>query len=227
VSSPRPLVRRPAFLGGVAAALGLVVLTALVVAHDGRPFGWDVAVHSWLRDHRTAGLTTGARVLTATGTGVPAYGLAAVAGLLRGGFRPWWQRAVAAMAVLAAVQLLRLGLATLVGRPRPPASDWASAAGGFAFPSGHTTSSALVAVLLVVALLRRPSGRSPAGGVLAVLWAAGVGVTRVYLGVHWPSDVLAGWLLVLALALPLVALTVGPQQGPLTSPTDPKELPCG
>jgi undecaprenyl-diphosphatase len=213
----------------VAAAVLLAVLTVLVSAHDGRPFGWDAAIHDWLRDHRTTGLTTRARLLTATGTGVPAYLLAATAGLLGGGFRPWWQRALAAAATLGLVQLLRLGFATAVGRARPPSADWAAAAGGAAFPSGHTTSSAVVAALFVVALRSRATPGRPgsAGAAVAVLWAVGVGLTRAYLGVHWPSDVLAGWLLVLALTLLVLALTGPVRRWSGPSPTDPQELPCG
>jgi membrane-associated phospholipid phosphatase len=91
------------------------------------------------------------------------------------------------------VQVVRLALMIVMDRPRPPVADWATMASGMALPSGHTTTSAMVAALFVVALGRRrpPRVRFAAGVTAAVLWAIGVGVTRVYLGVHWPTDVVA------------------------------------
>ncbi|WTQ63891.1 phosphatase PAP2 family protein [Streptomyces sp. NBC_00161] len=75
-----------------------------------------------------------------------------------------------------------------VVRPRPPVGDRAMYATGFAFPSGHTTS-AVTAGLLVWALSRR---MGPAvlrtSSVLLAGWAVTVGISRIYLGVHWTTD---------------------------------------
>lgn len=63
----------------------------------------------------------------------------------------------------------------------------------YSFPSGHAQSSiALFGIMAVVAARLRPS-TSSALTLAAPLWAFGVGASRVILGVHWPSDVVAGW----------------------------------
>jgi undecaprenyl-diphosphatase len=74
-------------------------------------------------------------------------------------------------------------------RPRP--ALWVSLRPEhtFSFPSGHAMDTAAFAAALYFAL--PPSRRSWAG--LAALFALGVGWARMYLGVHYPSDVLAGW----------------------------------
>ncbi|WP_431782511.1 phosphatase PAP2 family protein [Streptomyces chumphonensis] len=89
-------------------------------------------------------------------------------------------------------------LKALVGRDRPVFPDPVDSAHFHAFPSGHVmTATVVCAVLLVLALRETRAGRR---GPRAVLWTLaavsvlGVGFTRVYLGVHWPADVIAGWL---------------------------------
>ena len=133
---------------------------------------------------------------------------------------------VAAVAVLASLLLWRRGLRVavagapiaafgvaavtvsivkqVVGRVRPPVGLRLVSESDASFPSGHATDSAavLLTIALVVAVfvLRRPIAR-----VLAVLSAGllsgAVGASRLVLGVHWPSDVFAGWALGVSAAL--------------------------
>ncbi|QNP62046.1 phosphatase PAP2 family protein [Streptomyces genisteinicus] len=92
---------------------------------------------------------------------------------------------------------LQQTLKALVGRDRPQWPDPVDTAQFAAFPSGHAMTATLTCGLLLW-LLHRDGvrGRARAWAVaLAAVSVAGVGFTRVYLGVHWPSDVLGGWLL--------------------------------
>ncbi|WP_392842267.1 phosphatase PAP2 family protein [Streptomyces sp. LN500] len=203
--APRIRTALGAVLIGV---VGLLGLTAVVLtARHGSVLPIDRAAHTWSLHHRPAALVTEARVVTATGTGAFPYTAAVAAGLTAGrDMRHRLAYAAGALAFLLLGQALRLGLMESIGRPRPAVGDWATHASGFAFPSGHATTSALMAGLLVAAIghrawLRRAraatSGRSIGTAAVAVLlgcWAAAVGMSRVLLGVHWVTDVVAGWL---------------------------------
>lgn len=87
-------------------------------------------------------------------------------------------------------------LKALVGRPRPEIVPHLTAAGGDSFPSGHSFNSAVVFIAIALAfatLSARQSVRLTMIGA-AVALSAAVAWSRVWLGVHFPSDVMAGWL---------------------------------
>ncbi|WP_405823866.1 phosphatase PAP2 family protein [Streptomyces sp. NBC_01390] len=180
---------------GLGAWTAFGVLTMVVVGHDGVPLFADADLSSWSVAHRPDVAVAFARGLTATGTGAVPFALAALAGVVAG--RTLRQRALAValcLACLGAGQTLRYAAMSFVARPRPAPADWQTHASGWAFPSGHATTAALTAGLLIVAVhLRGPRGRT--GLTLAIGgWGALVGLTRVYLGVHWFTDVVGGWL---------------------------------
>ena len=178
----------------VSAGVLLALLTMVELRH-GRPLSADLAVHRWAVRHRPDPLRESAALITATGTGVIPYALAMVAGIIAGsGSYGRVLMVVRTVAVLLVVQLLRFALVTAVGRPRPPAADWAVHVTGFAFPSGHTVTSATAAGILIWAAYPRLHGiASTAFAACVVTWAVAVGLSRVYLGVHWPTDVVGGW----------------------------------
>ena len=80
-------------------------------------------------------------------------------------------------------------------RPRPPTSLWLATAWGPSFPSGHATQSVACwgAVAVVACVLVHSRALRAAIIVAAVCVALVVGLSRVYLAVHWASDVMCGW----------------------------------
>ena len=211
----------PALALSAAGLVGFVVLAALVL-HDKRPLPLDRFLHRLALEHRAPviGIATFVTDLGTVPVLLPLLLLAGVVAARRTG--SWWF-VVAGPVLLFAGQLVRLVAMVLVDRPRPPMQDWARYASGTSFPSGHTTTSALAYTLLL--LLLAPSVRSGAGrAVLAIglLGVAGlVGVSRVVLGVHWPTDVLGG---VESRDLPAAARRAGacrapPRRAPWRRPT--------
>jgi membrane-associated phospholipid phosphatase len=84
----------------------------------------------------------------------------------------------------------------LVGRPRPPVQHL-EAVSSASFPSGHATQSTAfyLALGFVVLAARPPRAAATAVAVATALLVAGIAISRVYLGVHYPSDVAGGVLL--------------------------------
>ncbi|MFF3419160.1 phosphatase PAP2 family protein [Streptomyces sp. NPDC002698] len=186
---------------GIAASTALgslmtfVLLALVVTGHDGAPLSGDSELTSWSLTHRPDVALAMARGVTYTGTGVVPYSLVVLSGLLLGRTAHRRVRAVAAcVCALAAAQALRFAVMSLIARPRPPVANWATHASGWSFPSGHTTTSAVAGGLLVLAVLARAPQPRRTLVLLIGCWAVLVGLSRVYLGVHWFSDVVGGWL---------------------------------
>jgi membrane-associated phospholipid phosphatase len=154
------------------------------------------ALHGWALGH--PGWTEATRWWTTAFSPNPLRlaALALAVWLLRRGARGLALWVVATMLVGG---LLGVVLKLLVGRHRPDLLEPVARAAGFSFPSGHALNAALTAGVFVLVLL--PFAR---GGGRWLLWGAAIvvtvltGISRIVLGVHWSSDVVAGWLLGIA-----------------------------
>jgi membrane-associated phospholipid phosphatase len=189
-----------AAMGSGVAGLLFLVLAVSTVRQGGSSAGLDDSVHRWVLQHRHAGDLTFARAVTWGGsTEVVIPGLLLVGTLGSRGGRNLlrrFQTGLLVTCVASAGIYVGLLINHAVGRARPPVADWAGSAGGPAFPSGHTTTATVFAVGCVWVLLARyrTGWRRRLVWTGAATWAFLVGWSRVWLGVHWPSDVVGGWL---------------------------------
>ncbi|MET4075462.1 phosphatase PAP2 family protein [Hymenobacter sp. UYCo722] len=193
ISPPRPLAHaapKPGLLR-LALLVSVVIFAylAVVVVRAGR-LPWDAPILEYWHRHATPALDKVAVFFTIVGNTGPMVGLGLLvfAGLLarRQGRAAW-----VFFASVGGSMLLTQLIKPLVARPRP--ALWASIRPEhtFSFPSGHAMDTAAIATALVFLVW----GCRRRGGVflLAPLFSLAVGWARVYLGVHNPSDVLAGW----------------------------------
>jgi membrane-associated phospholipid phosphatase len=192
----------PALLAVVTVGWFAVILVVGVLCGDllrvaERPDGstsFDSSITTWVVAHRTGGLTTLARLLSAVGSQKILIPLAGLAALLLLGRRRLLLAGLLVAGWGGALLLYNL-VKHFVHRPRPPAAIWLMKVTSTSFPSGHATQSlaTFVALAFVVAALAAGAGRAAKG--VAFVLAAGIGWSRVYLGVHWTTDVIAGWLI--------------------------------
>jgi undecaprenyl-diphosphatase len=133
-------------------------------------------------------------------TGMGSTGVLTVMVLAIAGFLAMTRKGLAALFVLASVAggvLISQTMKWAYARPRPDLVPHGAEVFTASFPSGHSMMSAVVYLTLGALLARTQPDRAVKAYILAVavLLTVLVGVSRVYLGVHWPTDVLAGWVL--------------------------------
>jgi undecaprenyl-diphosphatase len=181
-----------------------------VSGHNGS-VGLDQPVLDWFARHREPWLTDVMRVVTALGSSAVLVPLGLVAGLW------WWRRRrdLSALVFLATTYVgagvLFQVIKRLTGRARPPSAEALGHFSGLAFPSGHATLATAMwgAFALLVSSATPSWRRKVVAWTAAVLVALLVGVTRLYLGAHWLTDVLGGWTLG-AIWLTIASIVVRP-----------------
>jgi undecaprenyl-diphosphatase len=201
---------------GLRTAVGLLLLGGMVLGalgtlafawvaarvRAGRTQAFDEAVLSWVGSHRGAAWFEALMLeITFLGTGTVVLLLAAVVGVFLALTDHRWSAALLGAATVGGIVLNNL-LKQLFDRPRPQVFAWGTHALTTSFPSGHAMSAAAVygtLAYLAARLARRRRDRVAIYAAAAVIILL-VCATRVYLGVHYPSDVFAGLVVGLAWA---------------------------
>ena len=210
-----------AALATAAAAWAFLALAGEV--REGDTTGFDRQVLLWFRSPSDLAEPIGPRWLRETARDVTALGgftvltlvvISAVVLLLMNGRR--LQAGIVAGVVIAAQALVET-LKAALGRARPDLVPHHDLVYSASFPSGHSAMTPVVYLTLAAILAAGEPRRSVRAFLLvaAVLLVIAVGISRVYLGVHWPTDVLAGWTLGcgIAIAAELALHRTAPRRG--------------
>ncbi len=177
----------------------LFMLTAVVILGASVVLGSPLAVLDadairTVHANTVAPLTHVVFGVTALGGTHVVTGVTIVAALVLA-LRRHWHGALGLVVAVLGTQLLVQAMKLFVARPRPDAAEALHTPSGFSFPSGHSaTSVALYASLALLAARACRGGTRYAAAACGGILIVAIGLSRIYLGAHYPTDVLAGWL---------------------------------
>ena len=189
-------------VGIVVAIAGTVVFAELAErVRKGYTQHFDVAVLQWLGAHHTPLLTNIMTEITPLGTGIVVMTIVGVTTA----FLWHTEHRISAQLLLAATAgniILNNVLKLYFDRARPSVFEWQTHAASSSFPSGHAMSATVVygTVAYLLARLQKHGWSRAITLVTAIVMIALICLTRLYLGVHYPSDVLGGIVVGLAWA---------------------------
>ena len=207
---PRDRTELALLIGGIAFLLLLVLFIKLASeVFEGETQSFDKKILLSLRDRTDLSRPIGPRWMVSGALDITALGSATVLGLtvfVIGGFlllQGLWRRALFVTAASFGGWFINGALKELFQRPRPDIVPHLREVMTMSFPSGHALQSAVVYLTLGALSMHIAERRLTKlfCMAVAVLATVLVGASRVYLGVHYPTDVLAGWLIGLSWAL--------------------------
>ena len=189
-------------VGGLIALSGTYAF-ARYASHvsSGRTQAFDDAVLRWIAAHRSPAFEPVMLEITFLGTGTVVMAIVAVSALFLWLTRHRYSAILLLIATFGGIALNNL-LKVGFGRPRPQLFDWGTHVVSWSFPSGHAMSAAVVygTVAYLAARLQVRHRHRVVTMLCATLLILLIGVSRLYLGVHYPSDVIAGVIIGLAWA---------------------------
>lgn len=177
------------YVWGMLASLGVFFLL-VAITNVNRPWSFESSILLYLHGYATPSLDRLAVLSSAS------VGVASIAILLYLIYRRSWRVATFWLASTAGVEVITRIAKVFFHHSRPQLWDVISHQTSFAFPSGHATQSmALVLALMIISYSRPYRFVQILAGALFILVVA---FSRMYLGLHFPTDILAGWALAIA-----------------------------
>jgi undecaprenyl-diphosphatase len=190
-------------IAGAAIAIAFTWLFVELASHvqSGATQAFDDAIMQWMGMHRVAWIEQSLLQITALGTGLVLMMIVIISAL----FLSATQHRFSAFLLLVASAgglILNTILKSSFDRPRPRLFEWVTNPSSSSFPSGHAMGSAIVyfTVAYLIARLEKRRWTRALTIVTALLLVLLISLSRLYLGVHYPSDVLAGMVIGLAWA---------------------------
>ena len=182
-----------------------VFFVMLFLVQSGKAAAFDDAVRFFFYDMRSGALTSAAKAMTYLGNWQSVTVLCIILLIIKP-TRIRYGIPVSAGAI--SVTVINKIIKNLVRRDRPDQIYHLIKQGGYSFPSGHSITSMFVFGMLIY-LVRVNVQNRKAANVLTVIIAVPmvcIGLSRIYLGVHYPSDVLAGWALGIAVMMVVIEI---------------------
>ena len=182
----------------------------------------EVRMLDWVRRRTPRGAVPLARAISLLGATPPVWTAVGASALFAGMRTRGWGPLLNPICTLAVASSARRALAEMINRPRPPERLWLAPWSGPSFPSRHTTVGTVGAGLVAGALAPEPWA-------FRVVWpvAGAIGISRLVLGVHWPSDVVAGWVFAATtLTVARRARLSGVDGGPVMAGLSYRQLTC-
>jgi membrane-associated phospholipid phosphatase len=197
--SPTPVF----MVAGIAIVIGFAVMISADLTD-----AFDRAVMDAVRAPAIADLLSPLRAITELGSTGAVIAIAVISFAFAMAIGPWRHGLIAALTITLA-SIANSALKIAIGRERPELLDPLIVERGFSFPSGHSAlgmvAYGILAVLVGRSRLPRP-WRTAFVVVLGMLVAL-IGISRIWLGVHYPTDVIAGWAAGGVVVLAYAALT--------------------
>ena len=190
-------------VAGVLLVVGLAVLISVDLTDS-----FDQAVIDAIRSPAIHDLLSPLRVITELGSTVAVIAVAGLAFAFAAAIGPWRHGLIAALVILLA-SIANSVFKFAVHRERPDLLDPVIIEHGYSFPSGHSALGMVAYGIVAVLVSRSRLPRSLRTAIVVGLGAlvALIGISRVWLGVHYPTDVIAGWAAGGVIVLAYAALT--------------------
>lgn len=176
-------------LAGVAVVVALAILVSAGVTGT-----VDAAIIGVVRSRDLSGLLSPLRPITEMGSTLAVTVVAAVTTALAVAIGPWRHGVIGALTMIGA-SLLNASIKLAIARERPDLLEALVQEHGFSFPSGHSALGMVAYGILAVVIARSRLGRPVRVAAVAALIVLVllIGLSRVWLGAHYPTDVVAGW----------------------------------